>query len=75
VLCTQPCNQPRHAQINQFGERHFNEAATSDWPEERRVGARLSTGLRVLGRRGYGPTRERLSAYLCIADRIENARI
>ena len=31
-----------------------------------RVGARLSTGLRVVGRRGYRPTRERLSVCLCI---------
>jgi putative transposase len=33
---------------------------------DRRVGARLSTGLRLLGRRGYGPTRQRLSVNLCI---------
>jgi hypothetical protein len=32
----------------------------------RRISARLSTELRVLGRRDYGPTRDRLSVFLCI---------
>jgi hypothetical protein len=42
---------------------------------ERRLRARLSTCLRVVGRRGYGPTRERLSVCLCIDALGVNARI
>ena len=43
----------------------YRPSASSDAPD-RRVGARLSSGLRVVSRRGYGPTPERLSVCSCL---------